>query len=62
MGRTPDGLNRRGVVTSFRLEPAEVDQLEAQAKQRGGMSRSTYLRWLITQDQSKIERERRALE
>lgn len=62
MARTPDGLTSRAKVTSFRLEPSEVKQLDDQAKARGGMTRSNYLRWLVTQDQAKIERERRALE
>jgi hypothetical protein len=62
MARTPDGLNKRAVVTSFRLEPAEVDQLDEQAMARGAMSRSTYLRWLVNEDKKKIAKERRAIE
>jgi hypothetical protein len=45
-------------MTSFRLEETEVSQLDRQARDRGGMSRSTYLRWLLEQDRKHIERER----
>lgn len=62
MARTPDGLSKRAKVTSFRLQDHEVDQLDRQAAQRGGMERSTYLRWLIDQDKRKIDRERKATE
>jgi len=57
MARTPDGLTARTKMTSFRLEATEVDQMDRQAVARGGMSRSTYLRWLIDQDKKRIERE-----
>jgi hypothetical protein len=44
-------------MTSFRLEETEVDQMDRQARARGGMSRSTYLRWLLDQDNKRIARE-----
>jgi hypothetical protein len=56
MGRTPDGLSKRDVVTSFRLEPAEVDQMDRQRTMRG-MTRSRYLRWLVQEDGRKIRSE-----
>lgn len=33
-------------------------ELDAQRAFRGGMSRSTYVRWLVTQDAKRIEREK----
>ena len=43
-------------MTSFRLEPADAEQLDRQVRARGWNSRSTYLRWLINEDARKIER------
>ena len=57
MARTPDGLTARTKMTSFRLEETEVDQMDRQARARGGMTRSTYLRWLLDQDNKRIARE-----
>ena len=57
MGRTPDGLNKRAVMTSFRLEPEEAEQLDRQVRARGWSTRSRYLRWLVDEDARKIERE-----
>jgi hypothetical protein len=48
-------------MTSFRLEEIEVEQLDSQARARGGMARSTYLRWLLDEDGKRIEKERRGL-
>lgn len=34
------------------------NDLDAQRAYRGGMSRSTYVRWLITQDSKRIQKEK----
>lgn len=41
-----------------RMTPEMVTGLDGQRAFRGGMSRSSYIRWLIQQDAKRIERER----
>lgn len=58
MVRTPDGPVARDAIVTFRITDTMGTQLDGQRAFRGGMSRSTYIRWLISQDAKRIERER----
>lgn len=60
MVRTPDGSLPRESIVTFRVTAAMGAQVDAQRAFRGGMSRSTYIRWLIAQDAKRIEREKGA--
>lgn len=58
MARTPDGPFARGVSVTTRMSPIECEKLDAQRRERGGMDRSTYIRWLVSQDGKRIHREK----
>jgi hypothetical protein len=61
MGRAPDrAVSRKHSITS-RMDDAEVADLDAGGAVRGGMDRSTYIRWLIQEDKKRIAREQSAL-
>lgn len=58
MGRAPDrAVSRKHSITS-RMDDTEVADLDAGGAARGGMDRSTYIRWLIQQDKRRIASER----
>ncbi len=44
------------------MDDTEVADLDAGSRYRGGMDRSTYIRWLIQQDKKAITREKGALQ
>jgi hypothetical protein len=58
MARTPDGAVTRDKFLHVRLTPTDEAALNRQRGLRGGMSASAYVRWLITQDGKRIEREK----
>ncbi len=58
MVRTPDGPVAREAIVTFRITASMGTQLDGQRAFRGGMSRSTYIRWLIAQDAKRIEQEK----
>lgn len=61
MGRAPDrAVSRKHSITS-RMDDDEVRDLDAGGARRGGMDRSTYIRWLVQEDKKRIARERAAL-
>ncbi len=60
MARTPDGPVTREAIVTFRMTDTMKATLDTQRASRGGMSRSSYIRWLITQDGKRIEHERGA--
>jgi hypothetical protein len=61
MGRAPDrAVSRKHSITS-RMDDTEVADLDAGGRHRGGMDRSTYIRWLIQDDKKRIAREQGAL-
>jgi hypothetical protein len=39
------------------MDDAELGVLDANRRARGGMDRSTYIRWLVAQDQRRIANE-----
>jgi hypothetical protein len=43
------------------MDDTEVADLDAGGRHRGGMDRSTYIRWLIQDDKKRIAREQGAL-
>lgn len=61
MGRAPDrAVSRKHSITS-RMDDDEVRDLDAGGARRGGMDRSTYIRWLVQEDKKRIARESAAL-
>jgi len=58
MARTPDGITARDRIVQVRLTAHMQSDLDEQRAFRGGMSRSTYIRWLISQDTKRIAHER----
>lgn len=58
MVRTPDGSEPRVQTLQVRVTPTMASDLDGQRAFRGGMSRSTYIRWLVAQDGKRIARER----
>lgn len=57
MVRTPEGSTARDVIVTVRITPQMKAIIDSQRRSRGGMSLSTYLRWLVTQDTKRIEQE-----
>lgn len=43
------------------MDDSEVADLDAGGRYRGGMDRSTYIRWLVQTDKKRIAREREEL-
>lgn len=58
MARTPDGATARDTSVVVRMTTNMRNDMDSQRSFRGGMSRSTYIRWLISQDSRRIEHER----
>jgi len=58
MARTPDGPATRQAIVTFRMTDTMRATLDVQRAARGGMSRSSYIRWLITQDGKRIANEK----
>lgn len=58
MARTPDGATARDTSVVVRMTTNMRNDLDRQRSIRGGMSRSTYVRWLIAQDTKRIDHER----
>lgn len=46
------------MTVQVRLTTPMSVSLDAQRRDRGGMSRSAYIRWLISEDTKRIRRER----
>lgn len=61
MARPADTGEPRDKSIVFRLDVHESESLDRQRAERGGMTRSNYLRHLIQQDGAKIAKERAAL-
>lgn len=58
MVRTPDtGIVREASITT-RMTTPDVADMDSQRRERGGMSRSGYIRWLIREDKKRINREK----
>lgn len=58
MGRAPDRAVTRKHSITTRMDDNELRDLDAGGSARGGMDRSTYLRWLVAQDKRRIANER----